>query len=155
MRGVRLGTLLVAAGLAVMAMPAVAAQGFDDPAAFVRERFAYYARGQVPQSWPDESYSPRLARLFERLDAAEGGEERIGFDWWINAQDFELGAVAVVIERSRGDRRTILARWRNFGRADSSRFLFVRRRGRWFLDDVVSATAGWRLSALLREAARR
>lgn len=150
MRG---GHWLVAAA-ALVASPA-AAQGVEDPAAFVRERFAHYARGQVPQSWPDRSYSSRLDRLFERLDRAEGGEQRIDFDWWLNAQDFSIDSVEVVIERDRGDRRTVLARWRNFGRADSSRFLFVRRRGRWFLDDVINATSGWRLSALLHAAAHR
>jgi hypothetical protein len=149
---VRLALLIAA----LLFLPSgAAAQGFVDPTAFVRERFAIYERGQVPQSWPDRPYSPRLARLFEALAAAEGGEERIDFDWWVNGQDFELAVVEVVLERSRGDRRTFLARWRNFGRADSSRFLFVRRQGRWFLDNVVNTTSGWRLSELLRDAARR
>ena len=140
---------------AVLAWPsAAAAQGFDDPVAFVRDRFALYQGGEAPQSWPDRPYSPRLARLFERLAAAEGGEERIEFDWWVNGQDFELDAVEVVLEQGHGDRRTVLARWRNFGQDDASRFLFVRRAGRWYLDEVISTTSDWRLSQVLRDATR-
>ena len=142
------------AALLLTASSTAAAQGFDDPVAFVRERFATYQRGEVPQSWPDRPYSPRLARLFERLAAAEGGEERIEFDWWVNGQDFELDAVEVALEADRGDRRSVLARWRNFGNPDASRFQFVRWQGRWYLDEVVSLTSDWRLSQVLRDSAR-
>ncbi len=147
-----LPALLAAAALALPS--AALAQGFDDPVAFVRERYARYQAGEVPQTWPDRPYSPRLARLFERLAAVEGGEERIEFDWWVNGQDFELDAIEVLLEQDRGDRRTVLARWRNFGQADASRFLFVRRDGRWYLDEVISTTSDWRLSQVLRDAAR-
>ena len=147
--------LRVLLGAAILALSSTAsAQGFEDPVAFVRERFANYQRGEAPQSWPDRPYSPRLARLFELLAQEEGGEERIEFDWWVNGQDFELDAVEVVLEQDRGDRRTVLARWRNFGQADASRFLFVRRDGRWYLDEVISTTSDWRLSRVLRDAAR-
>lgn len=149
-----LAALALPTGAAAMEAPARSG-GVADPVAFVRERFAVYATGQVPQDRTDGLWSARMRSLLDRLDEAEGGEQRINFDTWVNAQDFAISDVLVVLERDGRDRRIVLARWRNFGRADSSRFHFVRRHGRWFLDDIVSRTSGWTLSALLRDAARQ
>ena len=78
----------------------------------------------------------------------------LDFDWWINAQDWELGPVEVSEEAPDEDRRTVVARFRNGDRAEISRFHFIRQHRRWFLDDVVNGDGhanGWVLSELLRE----
>ena len=161
-----LGFLAAAAALnlgavaaAAPAHRAVPARGVADPRAFVAQRFAGY-RGSTDHVPPDPvwAYSPRLAALsaaydrWQRRHHDEVGS--IDFDWWINAQDWELSGVSVSAADAGPDRRTVTARWRNAGRDDSSRFLFVRIGGRWYLDDAVNGSGhgddGWTLSELLR-----
>ena len=158
-------TLLASAALAVpAATPAAPAhraahpRGVDDPRAFVAQRFAGYRSGSdhVPPD-PIWAYSPRLNALFatynswQRRHPDEVGS--IDFDWWISAQDWELSGVSVAAADNGPDARIVTASWHNSGSADSSRFLFVRSGGRWYLDDVVHGAGhgddGWTLSALL------
>ena len=137
-------------------------RGVVDPHAFVVSRYAAYTAndGSVPD-WPTFAYSDRLKALFDAYDAwSSAHEDLVGsldFDWWSNAQDWELGNV-IVTERIEGpDRRTETARFTNGGRPEEVRFLFVRNGERWFLDDAVQGSGrgddGWTLSALLRERA--
>lgn len=157
-----IGAAFLSAGLqsaaAAQSAPAPAPQaserGVRSPVAFVRARFAQYERGEAPASWPEYAYSPRLAGLFAALDAAEGGEERIGFDWWIDGQDWQVDQVRLRPAWPGPGRMNVHARWRNFGSEQNGTFLFVRENGRWLLDDVVSHTSGWTLSILLEQAAR-
>jgi hypothetical protein len=165
--------LLTMAAAAIMSAPVAAeaapthraahGRGVDDPRAFVAQRFAGYRRGtdRVPAD-PIWAYSPRLAALFatynrwQRRHSDEVGS--IDFDWWINAQDWELSDVSVTQSASGRNARVVTARWRNADRNDSSRFLFVRIGTRWYLDDVVHGTGrgdeGWTLSALLAHPAQ-
>lgn len=154
---------LAGAAFAVPAYRHAPARGVADPRAFVAQRFAGYRSGtdSVPadSTW---AYSPRLAALFatydrwQRRHTDEVGS--IDFDWWINAQDWELSDVSVSQADSGRNRRVVTARWRNSGRNDSSRFLFVRIGTRWYLDDVVHGSGhgdeGWTLSALLAHPAQ-
>lgn len=129
-------------------------RGVEDPRAFVEQRYAHYLGGRPPPSQHlDEYASERLTALVHSYDEAEGGEDRLGFDWWIDGQDWELSEVRVTQVEDASDRRTVIARFANFGRVSVNRFHFVRAHGRWFLDDVVNTSggAGWTLSALLRE----
>lgn len=145
---------------ALLALPAAANAQVDDPRAFVAATYARYARAaNDPPAEPAHAYSPRLRALFAAYERwARAHDDLVGsldFDWWVNAQDWEISGVAVTEEAAGPDRRAIVARWTNYGRMDSSRFLFVRDHGRWYLDDVVNGTGsgdeGWTLSALLRE----
>jgi hypothetical protein len=165
-----LAFLASAAALAVpVAAPAAPAhraahaRGVDDPRAFVAQRFAGYRSGtdHVPPD-PVWAYSPRLAALFATYNAWQRRHPddvgSIDFDWWINAQDWELSQVSVAQADTGPNARTVTASWHNSGTADSSRFLFVRIGGRWYLDDAVHGTGhgdeGWTLSALLRNPAQ-
>jgi hypothetical protein len=138
---------------------AAAARGVEDPRAFVHGMFELYRAGpDAPIEWPTYAYSDRLRGLFDAYDAwARRHDDLIGsldFDWWVNAQDWELRSVELSEERDGPDRRTIVARFDNAGRVDTSRFLFVRQSGRWYLDDVTNGDAaqdGWVLSQLLQE----
>jgi hypothetical protein len=152
--------ILMLAALTAAAFAPVATRGVDDPRAFVAQQYQLYQRGpDSPIEWPAYAYSPRLRALFDAYDRwARGHDDLVGsldFDWWLNAQDWELHDVAVT-ERANGPgRKTVTARFRNIDRAEEIRFLFVRQRGRWYLDDAVQGSGhgddGWTLSALLRE----
>ena len=147
------------AAIAAPAHRAVHARGVEDPRAFVAQRFSGYrsSSDQVPPD-PVWAYSPRLSAAFATYNAWQRRHPddvgSIDFDWWINAQDWELSGVSVTQADTGANARTVTARWRNSGRADSSRFLFVRIGGRWYLDDAVNGTGhgddGWTLSELLR-----
>jgi hypothetical protein len=169
--GRRLLALAAAAAVLNLAGPAAAvpahraahARGVEDPRAFVAQRFAGYRSGtdHVPPD-PARAYSPRLAALFAVYDRWQHRHPdevgSIDFDWWINAQDWELSGVSVTQADTGANARTVTAHWTNSGRADSSRFLFVRIGGRWYLDDAVNGTGhggdGWTLSELLRNPAQ-
>lgn len=150
---------LIVAALALAAF-APAPRGVEDPRAFVASVYADYAHAaNAPPAEPGYAYSPRLRALFAAYERwARAHDDLVGsldFDWWTNAQDWEIHAVTVTEPAAARGRRTVLARWTNYGRADSSRFLFVRIGRRWYLDDVVNGSGhgedGWTLSALLRE----
>jgi len=144
---------------AALTWPAAANAQVDDPRAFVAATYARYARAaNDPPAEPTHAYSPRLRALFAAYERwARAHDDLVGsldFDWWVNAQDWEISGAAVTQAPAGRNRRAVTARWTNYGRHDSSRFLFVRIGGLWYLDDVVNGTGrepdGWRLSALLR-----
>ena len=113
--------------------------------------FGISARGARARSSLDDYASARLTALAYAADEAEGGEERLNFDWWVDGSDWRITGLSLRLERSRDPaRRTIIARFRNFARPVRLRFRFVRERGGWYLDEVASAS-GWTLSALLSE----
>jgi len=142
----------------VAPVPAEAqARGVEDPGAFVSRMFAAYQRApDSPPPDPAFSYSDRLRDQFAAYNAAFSGGDLVGsldFDWWANAQEWRISQVAVTDEPGTGDRKTITARFNNYGRRDVTHFNFVRVGERWYLDDVVNGTGGgggWMLSALLR-----
>lgn len=138
---------------------AAPARGVADPRAFVQQRYDAYLRGAGSHIPPDPTwaYSPRLAGLFRTYDAWQRRHRdevgSIDFDWWINAQDWELSRVAVTAAATGPNAQTVTARFHNADRAEELRFLFVRIGGRWYLDDALSGSGhgddGWTLSALL------
>jgi len=145
------------------ALPAMAqGRGVADPRAFVAATYArYQAHPDTPPRDQSHAYSPRLRRLFNTYDAwqrAHDGEVgSIDFDWWTNAQDYQLRHVRVTERRESAARRWVIASFVNMDRHDQVRFLFVRLNGRWYLDDAMQGTGrggdGWTLSALLRNPA--
>jgi hypothetical protein len=162
--------MLIAAALALAAAalpasPAPAAPaaghapGVEDPRAFVQAVYdAYRAGPGAAPADPAFAYSHRLRVLFDAYEAwAARYDDLVGsldFDWWINAQDWELGPVEVAEEAVGRDRRTVVAHFTNGGRAEVNRFHFIRQRNRWYLDDVVNGDGhahGWVLSELLRD----
>ena len=147
-----------AASAAAPAHRAAHARGVEDPRTFVAQRLAGYRSGtdHVPPD-PTWAYSPRLAALFAAYNRWQHRhQDEVGsldFDWWINAQDWELSGISATAADTGPNARTVTAHWTNSGRADSTRFLFVRIGTRWYLDDAVNGTGhgdnGWTLSELL------
>jgi hypothetical protein len=135
------------------------ARGVDDPLAFVTAHYAAYQRQAAGPDEPAHAYSPRLRALFADYAAWTARHEdlvgSLDFDWWVNAQDWVLEDLRISERREGANRRIVSARFRNAGRPDEVRFVFVRQGGRWFLDDAIEGTGsgegGWTLSALLRE----
>lgn len=134
-------------------------RGVADPRDFVARTYAAYrnAADATPPE-PFYAYSARLAALFAAYDRDLGGGDLVGaldFDWWVNAQEWALSDIRGTQTDPGPGRRIVVAGWKNGDRTDSSRFHFLRWRGRWYLDDVVNGTGGgdggWTLSALLRE----
>ena len=153
--------LLLALALLFGALPAAAqTRGVADPRAFVATVYArYQAHPDRPPADLRHIYSPRLRALFAGYDAWQrrhhGEVGSIDFDWWTNAQDYQLRNVRVTEGRRAGaDQRWITAAFDNFDRHDAVRFRFVRLQGRWYLDEATQGTGsgdhGWTLSALLR-----
>lgn len=135
-------------------------RGVEDPRAFVREMYERYrAVNDAPIPEPRYAYSARLTGLFEAYESwARAHDDLVGsldFDWWTNAQDWQISNISIVEFSLPGERKVIEVHWRNYDRTDSSRFFFVREEGRWYLDDVVNGSGrgdnGWTLSTLLHE----
>jgi hypothetical protein len=152
--------ILILAALLTTAF-APAGRGVSDPRALVQRTYAAYQRagGESQVELPAYAYSPRLKALFDSYDGwAQVHSDEVGsldFDWWMNAQDWNLHDVRVASRTTGPGRMIVTARFRNGERREAVRFLFVRLHGRWYLDDAVQGTGhptlGWTLSALLRQ----
>jgi hypothetical protein len=152
--------LLALVLLSGAASPASAQRhGVPDPRAFVAATYArYQAQPNVPPPNPSRAYSPRLRGLFAGYDAWQRGHnDEVGaldFDWWTNAQDYQVRNLSVTALNEGRSLRWIIARFDNYDRHDEIRFRFVRLEGRWYLDDAMQGTGrgddGWTLSALLQ-----
>lgn len=135
------------------------ATGIDDPRGFVAGAYAAYAR--AANSGPAEpvwAYSPRLSQLAAGYASAWGGGDLAGpvdFDLWTNSQEWEISTPALTVEDVGTERRTVVARFRNYDQEVVNRFRFVRIETRWYLDDIVNGSGngndGWTLSVLLAE----
>jgi hypothetical protein len=119
--------ILILAALLTAAF-APARRGVDDPGAFVQHVYADYQRagGERQVEWPAHAYSPRLMALFNAYDRwAEAHDDLVGsldFDWWINAQDWDLHDVAVSARATGPGRMMVTARFRNGERHEEIRF---------------------------------
>ncbi len=153
-------TILLALALPAAAVAAARARGVTDPRAFVAGQYAAYVRGAGDHTPPDPvwTYSDRLRALFDAYNRWQRRHDdlvgALDFDWWINAQDWELHDVNVTAAAQGPNRMLVTARFRNIDRRDEVRFQFVRAGRRWYLDDAIEGTGhgdnGWTLSALLR-----
>lgn len=142
------------------AATAAPARGVADPRAFVAGQYAAYVRGGGDHTPPDPvwTYSERLRASFDAYNRWQRRHRdtvgSLDFDWWINAQDWELHDLNVTASAQGANRMLVTARFRNIDRREEVRFLFVRAGRRWYLDDATQGTGhgdnGWTLSALLR-----
>jgi hypothetical protein len=134
-------------------------RGIEDPRVFVEGMYRDYLDPVSGPEWPAYAYSDRLRALFDEYDAWQRQHDDVvgslDFDYWINAQDWQLSNVSVTETAQDDNRRTEVARFTNVDRAEEIHFLFVRQGERWYLDDAVQGSGhgdyGWTLSELLRE----
>lgn len=125
----------------------------DDPEIYVASVYDRLRKGEAWQT-PEALYTPRLQALWKDMTADTGDEVgRVNFDFWTNAQDWELSGFSFSGEPvvQNDSRRIVIARFRNFDRAEVIAFCWERIDGRWRLDDVESRGEDpWTLSVLLK-----
>ncbi|HSZ73559.1 MAG TPA: hypothetical protein VK779_01975 [Rhizomicrobium sp.] len=147
--------LLIIAALLLVAAPAEAHTIIQDPVKFVT---SVYARMRGPHRndyrAPEDIYTPRLDRLFA-LEKKEAGDEvgRMDFDFWSNAQDYELSDVKITglpVEGAVG-REIVIVKFKNTGKQEEIHFYFEKTPTGWLLDDVRSLKdETWTLSLILK-----
>jgi len=128
----------------------------DDPVKFVSSVYSQMAAATVksPYRAPEDIYTPRLAALFDLETREAGGEVgRIDFDFWSNAQDWQLSDVkvsSVPVEGAK-NREIVIAKFKNFGKPQEIRFYFEKTNSGWLLDDARSLVGEtWTLSLILK-----
>jgi hypothetical protein len=130
-----------ALALVLVAWAAAApAQTQPDPVAYIRAIYVSYERNN-PAAWFDRNYSARLRKLIDadRESAAKEGDAG-KFDWdpIINAQDWKLTNVKILLVSRTGDDAVVDAAFRNLGSDQQMRFTLVRESGKWAIDDVAA-----------------
>lgn len=148
--------LLMVLGLLAAIVPAAGAAQpvFDDPAGLVEYAYAPYLKDTVPED-VTALFSPTLRQLWDDTDAraAEMEMPGLGFDPFVNGQDFQLGDFIVADPMVSGDAATVVVSFLNFGEPQELRFTLVRRAEGWKIDDIESLAGEftWRLSELLAD----
>lgn len=147
-------SLLALAALALVCLPVRAATTIDDPVVFVK---AVYDKLSSDSDYaaPEDIYSPRLAALVALEKKEAGGEVgRMDFDFWTNAQDWQISDVDVSAQPVEGakDREIVVAKFKNTDRKEEIHFYFEKLSwAGWRLDDVRSFSGdGWTLSLILK-----
>jgi hypothetical protein len=149
----RFKILVILSVAALLCAPAQAATRIDDPVKFVS---GLYAKLATPNSVPapEDIYTPHLAGLFALEGKDAGGEVgRMDFDFWTNAQDWELSGVKVTGQPVEGaaSREVVIAVFKNFRKPQEIHFYFEKTAAGWKLDDARSLLGeSWTLSLILK-----
>ncbi|MBV9045619.1 MAG: DUF3828 domain-containing protein [Alphaproteobacteria bacterium] len=147
---------LLALGLAAVLLtaPAQAATKIDDPAKFVTGVYTRMMQTKPSDTYapPTDIYTARLDALF-KLDQKESGGEvgRIDFDFWSNAQDYQITGLKVTSHavENAANRRVVIATFKNMNTPEKIYFYFEKTAAGWKLDDVRAAK-DWTLSVILK-----
>ncbi|MBF0502665.1 MAG: DUF3828 domain-containing protein [Candidatus Riflebacteria bacterium] len=130
-----------------------AATTIDDPLKFVSTVYANLGKDQN-YSVPSDFYTQRLTELFALEKKEAGGEVgRMDFDFWTNAQDYQLSGLKVSMKpvENATDRQIIIAQFKNGGKYEEIHLYFERVNNRWLLDDARSVQGEqWTLSLILK-----
>ena len=111
----------------VAALPAFPAFAADRPEEIVERIYAAYDNnGNGPQDLP---YLPEIA---EQLS----GENHPGFDFFIDAQDFDKVHAVVELKTQSDTDATVFARVTNFNETKKVEIDFVKRDGDWKIGNV-------------------
>ena len=127
-----------------------------DPVKFVSGLYVAMAAATVEKPYvpPEDIYTARLASLFLLAKREAHGEVgRIDFDFWSNAQDWQLKDVSVTSVPVEGapSRQVVIAKFRNFDTPNEIHFYFVKTSRGWLLDDARSMLGEtWTLSLILK-----
>jgi hypothetical protein len=133
----RLNVLALGAFLSLTSL--VSAQAFDTPEALLEAFYEPYFTDSFPE---DESAfrSTALNALYEadaeRTPAGEMGA--LGFDPYVDGQDFQLSALVIGEAEISGDAAVVDVSFDNFDRATLLTYELVFEEEGWKIDDVVS-----------------
>ena len=143
------------AGLFLGLTGLASAQTFDTPQALLEAFYAPYFSGDFPE---DETQfrSAALQALYDddAQNTPEGEMGALGFDPYIDGQDYELTDFEIGAPGIAGDFASADVTFKNFGQPHSLTFEMVREDGGWKIDDVVSNDPdnAYRLSQIFAEA---
>jgi hypothetical protein len=147
--------LSIAACLFLTLTGVAAAQSFDTPQALLEAFYAPYIRDDVPEDNPSFR-SEALQALYERDDelTPDGDLGALGFDPYVNGQDYQLSEFEVGEPLIDGDSAVVDVYFKTFGEPRSLTYELVNEDG-WKIDDVVSVEGEYpyRLSEIFEEAA--
>jgi len=144
-----LRTFLAFAALAVLALPATAA---DDPVAHVRAMYDVQLQGEKTKTYVwtkphlDNFFTRTLARRITRTQDGSG----IDFDFLFDGQDFDIKELTFASIQQTANTARVEARFKNFGASKRVTFHLIRERGGWRVSDISTTGAnGWVLTKLL------
>jgi hypothetical protein len=145
----------LAAGLFLSLTALAAAQSFDTPEALLEAFYAPYLNDEIPED--DAQFrSEALQTLYDR-DAEitpEGEMGALGFDPYIDGQDFGLTEFEIGEPQIEGDSAIVDVSFNNFDELRSLTYELVNEDG-WKIEDVVSTSSDnpYRLSEIFAAAA--
>ena len=144
----------LAAGIVFAFTGMAAAQTFDTPEALLEAFYQPYFDGQFAE---DESIfrSQALQALYDN-DAEvtpEGEMGALGFDPYVDGQDFEITDFEIGAAGIAGDYASADVTFKNFGEPRTLTYELVLEDGGWKIDDVVSSNPDnmYRLSEIFAE----
>jgi hypothetical protein len=130
----------------------------ESPEAIVSEIYGYYTNSNTIGIRPSDPelrpyFVDELTGLLEADDELAGREGlgRLGFDPFVDAQDFAIEDLDISGSGATGDRATVEARFTNFGQPTRIVYSFVRDDGAWLIEEIEAPDGPypWRLSDLL------
>ena len=145
----------IAATLFLAFTPAAFAQTYAEPSELLEAFYAPYFNGDFPE---DETQfrSAALQALYDddAQNTPEGEMGALGFDPYIDGQDYELTDFEIGAPGIAGDFASADVTFKNFGQPHSLTFEMVREDGGWKIDDVFSNDPdnAYRLSQIFAEA---
>lgn len=131
------------------------AQGFDTPEALLEAFYEPYFSGEFSE---DDTHfrSSALQALYDadETNTPEGEMGALGFDPYIDGQDFLIEDFAIEAVTVEGTTASADVTFTNFGEARELIYDLVLENGGWRIDDVTSVTPGneYRLSEIFAEA---
>lgn len=146
----RLVSLLT--GLILALAASVPALAHDTPQALIEAVYAPYVAQQLPEdeaSWRSERLNALYQADAERTPEGEMGA--LGFDPYINGQDWTITDLAIGEPVLSGESGTVSVTFKNFGVEQELVYTVVREAGGWKVDDVeaVAGEVQYRLSDIL------
>ncbi len=127
---------LIAVSLLAWSFPALA-ETFSTPGAVIEALYAGYLDPNAVPTSQRELQSDRLNALFDK-DAEEAGEDmgRLGFDVYVNGQDYDIGKLVIDEPYLLGGKAAVHVTFENFGTPQNLGFLLVNENGGWKIDNV-------------------
>lgn len=145
----------LAAGLFLSVTGLAAAQSFDSPEVLLEAFYAPYISGDFPED--DSAFrSEALQALYDQdaENTPEGEMGALGFDPYIDGQDFEITDLEIGTPEIEDDSALVDVTFSNFGEPRSLTYELVDEDG-WKIEDVVSHNPDnmYRLSEIFADAA--
>jgi hypothetical protein len=127
--------LALLAGFGISALDA----GFRSPESLVRNVYAYYGRG-TPDLSNGLPHDPDTAQKFfdPSLRAAWVTLKNEPYDFLVQSQSWQIGAVSISVLRKQFDKTYVVAAFINQGRAVTLNFILVNGPDGWVISDVES-----------------